>query len=142
MGFGRRDIDRQMKMEIGIIPIDTVAATIVGAGGGAGINRRGTTGADSGASAVLHVACGAAGGSPSTQTVDATLQDSADNSTDWQDIGSPITQLTGDDEDGSTPNVNLVGVRKFVRAEVVVAFTGGSTPTIPVAATICFGGRE
>ena len=136
MGFGRRDIDRQMKMEIGIDPEDSAAATI----NGAAIDRRSATG--SGASAVLHVACGAATGSPSTQTVDGKLQDSADGSSDWQDIGTAITQLTGDDEDGSSPNRNLVDVRKFVRAVVVVAFSGGSSPTIPVAATICFGGRE
>ena len=85
MGFGRRDIDRMMKMEIGIDPEDSAPATI----NGAAIDRRSATG--SGASAVLHVACGAATGSPSPQTVDGKLQDSADNATDWQDIGTAVT---------------------------------------------------
>ena len=137
MGFGRRDIDRQMKMEIGIDPEDSAPATI----NGAAIDRRSATG--SGASAVLHVACGAATGSPSPQTVDGKLQDSLDGSGGWADIsGTDIAQLTGDDEDASSPNRNLVDVKKFIRAVVTVVLTGGSSPTIPVAATICFGGRE
>jgi len=104
------------------------------------INRRDAT--NGGASAVLHIACGNATGSPSTQTVNGRLQDSGDGSTDWQNIGTAVTEMTGDDESSSSPNRNLVDVRKFVRAVVVIAFTGGSSPTIPVSATICFGGRE
>ena len=135
-GFGRRDIDRQMKMETGTRPILAVA----GGHSTKSIDRRSATG--SGASAVLHIACGNATGSPSTQSVIATMQDSGDGSTDWQDIGSVAADLVADDTSASTPNVNLVNVRKFIRAEVTVVFTGGSTPAIPIAATICIGGRE
>ncbi len=135
-GFGRRDIDRMMKMEVGVIPEDTVAATVVGAA----IDRRSATG--SGASAVMIISCGAATGGPSAQSVIATMQDSADGSSDWQDIGSVAATLTADDTSAATPNINLVAVRKFIRGEAIVSFTGGSTPSIPVAAIICIGGRE
>jgi hypothetical protein len=134
MGFGRRDIWRHLRAVAGINPTASAAATI----NGSAVDRFGSSqGADS---AVLHVACGAATGSPSAQTVDGKLQDSADGSTDWQDIGDAITQLTADDTSGESPGINLSNKRRYVRSVVTVGFTGGSTPAIPVAATICLGG--
>jgi len=127
-----------MKMEMGVVPVSSVAQTV----DGPAYNRRGTTGADSGASVVVHLSVGSATGGPSTQSVTAFLADSADGSTDWQGAGSVTATLTNDDEQASGDNVNLVGFRKFIRASVTVAFTGGSSPEIPVAVTLCFGGRE
>ena len=136
MGFGRRDIDRMMKMEKGVKPVDAAA----GAQNGPAIDRRSSTG--DGASAVLHVTIGDASGGPSTQSVIGKMQDSATGNSDWQDIGSATADMTGDDEDESTLNLNLVGIRRFIRGVVTVAFTGGSTPAIPIGATLCIGGRE
>jgi len=136
MSFSKRDIWRMIKCEIGIDPDDSIAATIEGAA----INLNYSAGG--GESVVLHVACGAATGGPSAQTVDGKIEQSADGSTSWTDVGDAITQLTGDDEDGESPGINLSTLQKYIRANIVVGFTGGSTPTIPVAATLVIGGRD
>jgi len=125
-----------MKMEVAIRPQTGVQATF----GGTAVNRQDAT--NGGASAVLHVACGIAEGAPSTQSVNGKLQHSVDGSTAWSDLGVAIPELTNDTEDASSPNINLSGKRKFLRSVITIAFTGGSTPKIPFAATICFGGRE
>ncbi len=136
MSFARRDIGRLIAMERGIIPEDSVAATI----NGPAIDRF----SGGGTSAVLHAACGAATGSPSTQTVDAKIQDSADGSTGWADLSPAIatTQLTADDTESESANVNLINHKRHIRVVVTVGFSGGSTPTIPVSATLCLGGRD
>lgn len=125
-------------MEAGIDPEDASAGAI----NGGAVDRFAASPPRGGMSAVLHVSCGAATGGPSAQTVDGKLQDSGDGSTDWQDIATAITQLTADDTDANSPNVNLANKRRHIRAVVTVGFTGGSAPTIPVAAVIAFGGRE
>ncbi len=136
MSFGKRDIWRMVKVETGIIPVDNVAATLNGpaidltfSGGG-------------GESVVLHASCGAATGGPSAQTFDAKIQDSADGSTGWADIGDAITQLTADDTNGESPGINLSTLKKFIRVVMVIGFTGGSTPTIPASAVCVIGGRD
>ena len=135
-GFGRRDIDRQMKMEAGFIPKSEAAGGITGPA----INRRDAT--NGGASVVLHLSVGAATGAPSTQTVQGFLEDSDDGSGGWSGIGGITTALTADDANTSGPNVNLVNVKKFIRGAATVGFTGGSSPEIIVAITLCIGGRE
>lgn len=91
-------------------------------------------------SAVLHHACGAATGGPSARTVDSKLQDSADGSTGWTDIpGAVAAQLTADNTDAEK-DVSLEGAKKFIRVVTTIAFTGGTTPTIPVSATVTLGG--
>jgi len=134
----QRDIWQRMGMEKGINPADSAAATI----NGTSIERNPSSGRAGAASAVLHVACGAATGGPSSFTVNGKLQDSADGSTGWADIGDAITALTSDDTDGESPGSNMSNFKAHIRAVIVVAFVGGSTPTIPVAATVCFGGRD
>jgi len=136
MSFSRRDIWRMVKVETGVIPEDSSAATI----NGPAIDR--TFSGGGGESAVLHASCGAATGSPSAQTVDAKLQDSADGSTGWADIGDAITQLTADDTNGESPGINLSTLKGFLRVVMVVGFTAGTTPAIPVAASVVIGGRD
>ena len=137
MAFSRRDIWRLATGEAAIWPEDTVAATI----NGDSINRHATSGVTGGESVYLTVQCGAATVTPSTQTVDGKIQDSPDDTT-WADVGDAITALSGDDESGNSPGINCSNLDKFIRAVIVVAFSGGSTPTIPVGATLTFGGRE
>jgi hypothetical protein len=124
--------------EAGIWPEDASAGAI----NGFKIDRRAASGVTGGASAYLNVQCGAATGTPSAQTVDGKLQDSADGSSDWQDIGDAITTITTDDSAAESPGINLTNKREWIRAVVTVGFTDGSTPTIPVAASVTFGGRE
>jgi len=92
-------------------------------------------------SAVLHGRTGAVTGAPTAQTYDLKLQESADGST-WTDIpGAAITQITAADTEADV-NVNLAGAEKYIRAVGTVTFTGGTTPTLQVAATVILGGAD
>jgi hypothetical protein len=130
--MGPHNIGSIIKCQASIAPKNAAAGTT----NGAAINRL-----DFG-SCVLHLACGPASGGPSAQTVDAKLQESEDGSTNWTDItGAAVTQLTADNTE-SQVDVNLLLVKKHIRAVVVNAFTGGSSPAIPTACTIVFGGAR
>jgi hypothetical protein len=128
----QHDIGAEVKAVTGINPVDQAAGTV----NGGSIDRSGFL------SCVLHLACGAASGAPTAQTVDAKLQESADGSTGWSDItGAAVTQLTADNTE-SQVDVDLGTVKKFIRAVVTVGFTGGTSPSIPVAATVVLGGAD
>ena len=125
-----RNIGAFIKSIIGIDPANASAGTT----NGAAIDRDGYN------SCVLHGACGAATGSPTAQTVDQKLQDSADGSTGWADLtGAAITQLAADDAEAEV-DVDLSSAKQFIRVVSVVAFTAGTSPAIPVASTVVLGG--
>lgn len=127
-----RNIGAFIKTVVGIDPDNASAGTI----NGAAIDRTGFE------SCVLHLAAGAASGAPTTQAIDAKLQESADGATGWTDIeDAAVTQITADDTDGEV-DVDLSGAKQFIRAVVEVAFTGGTTPAIPVAAAVVLGGPQ
>jgi len=88
---------------------------------------------------------GVAAGGPTTQTVDISIQDSADNSTFAayldQNSNGALTQITAD----STmvqENVDLRGANQYIRAVAVMSLAGGTTPTWPHASVIVFGGFD
>jgi hypothetical protein len=92
-------------------------------------------------SCVLNVQAGAATGSPTTQTLDAKIEHSPDNST-WADLsGAATTQIAADDT-VEYLDVDLSGANRYVRVEHTVAFTGGSSPAWPVATQLIFGGAD
>lgn len=101
-------------------------------------------------SAALHVAVGAASGTPDSFSVTAKVQHSSDDASadPYADYIGPesanvedITAIVADN--GQTQlNINLSKAKKYVRAVVTVAFVSGSTPKIEVAATWAFGGAE
>ncbi len=91
---------------------------------------------------MLHHACGAASGSPTAQTVATKLQDSADGSTGWADVsGAAATDLTADDTEDEV-DIDLSGAKRYVRVVATISFTGGTTPSIPVAATLVLAGKD
>jgi hypothetical protein len=93
-------------------------------------------------SCVLHHQCGDATGGPTTQTVSCKLQDSADGSTGWADVaGAAPAALTANNA-AAEVDVDLSGARRYVRVVETVAFTGGTSPAIPVAGTIVLGGAS
>jgi hypothetical protein len=49
--------------------------------------------------------------------------------------------LTADNTEAEK-NVELTGARRYIRAVTTVTFTGGASPTIPVAATLTLAGRD
>lgn len=121
-----------VRLQKAIDPEDSAAATITGAA----IDRTGFN------SCVLHASAGAVTGAPSAQTVDAKIQDSATSGGSFVDFaGGAITQITTVDSDAEV-DIDLSGAKAFIKVVVTVGFTGGTTPTIPVASTLALGGSE
>jgi len=88
--------------------------------------------------AVLMVSVGAVAGSPTAQTVDVKVQDSADGTT-WADVaGLTVEQITAADTSKDL-GINLSPLRRYIRAVATVAFTGGTTPNIQLAVAIALG---
>ncbi|NIU01091.1 MAG: hypothetical protein GWN01_09250 [Nitrosopumilaceae archaeon] len=132
-GLGRmRDIGAALKTVLGVSPQNNAGSAI----NGPAIDRTGFE------SCVLSAMAGSTTGSPTSFTVDAKLQESADGSTGWADIsGAAISALTAVDTEGDV-DIDLSGVKKFVRAVVTPAFVGGTSPTVDVAATVVLGGAQ
>jgi len=96
---------------------------------------------DGAKSLTLTVATGAATGSPTEQTSTVSLQSSADGA-EWSDVADSTVALTGDEKAGEV-DVNLTALpagHGKLRAKVVTAFTGGSSPKQSVAAIVTLGG--
>lgn len=96
-------------------------------------------------SCVLHQVVGAETGAPTATSVQTTLQHSPDNAT-WSNyqIGTAVQQtaaLTGANSE-NTAAIDLTGAYRFIRAVTTVAFTGGTSPAILVAADIILGGER
>ncbi len=95
-------------------------------------------------SAIVALAVGAASGTPTSYSVKATIQDADDASgtgaANLEDInGDDIEiELTADDTNINA-NIDLIPSREFIGASVVVAFVDGTTPAVPVNATIVLG---
>jgi hypothetical protein len=130
------------KSFIGTVP----AAASAGTRNGSAINRR-----VNGALALgmtLIAKTGAETGAPSARTLDAKIQDSADGSTGWADYIPPdqttvgaITQITAASSIAEV-EVNLSGAKAFIRVVDVLAFTGGTTPTLGIDTTAVLYGFD
>ena len=129
-----RDVGAYIKAAIGSIPLSSLGGAAVN---GPAINRLGFD------SCVLHTAGGSATGSPTAQTLDAKLQDSADGSTLWADLvpAAAITQITADDSEAQV-DVDLSGVKKFIRVVQTVVLTAGTSPEWPVSSIVILGGAS
>lgn len=97
-------------------------------------------------SCALHTATGAETGAPSGVSVQSTLQHSPDNST-WTNFlydgvntaqGAAITTANTDQE----YDVDLALANRYLRVVTVVSFTGGTSPTVGVAASLILGGEN
>jgi len=131
-GMRVTDIGSYIKALAGFSPQAAAAGTI----NGAAIDRAGFQ------SAVLHGRTGAVTGTPTAQTYDLKLQESADGSTGWTDIaGAAIAQIAAANTEAEV-NVNLAGAKRYIRVVGTVTFTGGTTPTLQVASTLVLGGAS
>ena len=88
-------------------------------------------------SMIAALAVGAASGTPTAQSVKITIQEADDasgtNAANLVDInGDAIEIELTEDSVSSIADVDLTGARAYVGASVAVAFTGGTTPAIPV----------
>ena len=127
-----------------VVPVTSVfpESAAVGTINGASIDR---TLHNLAGSCVLHQIVGADSGAPTTLNVQTTLQHSPDNST-WSNyqIASTTQQtaaLTAVSSE-NTASIDLTGAARFIRAVTLVAFTGGTSPTVLVAADIVLGGER
>ncbi len=90
----------------------------------------------------LVVATGAATGSPTGISVAGKIQDSADGSTGWADV--PGTAITAIVAQNSQTSINFIarGCQAYVRAVVTPAFTGGTSPALPIVGVLVLGGNS
>lgn len=124
-----RNIGAYIAPRAGINPTNSAGGTT----SGAAIDRLGYH------SAVLMLMVGSPSGAPTSFTVDAKLQESADGSTGWTDVsGGAVSQITSANSQAEV-NLNLVGLKRYIRAVVTVSFTGGTSPAIPVVACVVLG---
>jgi hypothetical protein len=118
------------------IPPQDAAAGAISGNSDAGHDRTGF------GSCQLHVAVGAASGTPDSFSVAGKLQESDSESTGYTDIsGAAITSITADNGEARV-NVDLSGCKKYIRAVVTPAFVNGTSPKVEVAATIVLGGPD
>lgn len=124
-----RDVGSFIRSVPAIRPQATAAATI----NGAAIDRLGLM------SGVVHAVTGAATGTPTSLTYTVNLQDSADGSTGWAAVPDTTFVVSAANAEAEF-NVNLDRTRRFIRVVGVVAFVGGTTPNLNIAATVTLGG--
>jgi hypothetical protein len=98
-------------------------------------------------SCVLHLMAGAEAGSPTGASVVAKLQHSPDGAT-WADYTPPgaasvaqTAALTAVNTETSLA-IDLSSANTYVRAVVTPTLTGGTSPTILLAADLVFGGES
>ena len=89
--------------------------------------------------AVIAVQTGTPYGSPSNIGVVVKIQ-SMSGEVDWEDVASQTTTISGE----VLPHIheidlNLKSVDRYIRAVATPHFTGGSSPTIELAATCILG---
>jgi hypothetical protein len=90
--------------------------------------------------AIVHLKVGAASGTPTAQGVSLKIQtgDASDGS-DMADVtDATIAALAADNAEAEL-NLDLSGYKQYIRPVVTTAFTGGTTPKIPVAVTVAIG---
>lgn len=124
----------------GIAPQALAAATA----NGTGVDR--VSAAGEFASCCIAAVTGATSGTPTTETATFKLQDSADNSSfaDYVPPGlaaAPTLVLSAANTAGQL-GIDLSGARQYVRVVCTNAFTGGSSPTLLVAAALVLGGAQ
>ena len=95
-------------------------------------------------SAIIALAVGAASGTPTAQSVKVKVRtaddDSGTNAEDLKDINDDVIEieLTADST-SVTADVDLTGAKAYIGGAVTVAFTGGTTPAIPINVFAAFG---
>lgn len=136
MPMMQTDPGRHIKIVSGHAPVNQAAGTITGTA----INRA-APGGILYLGAVLHCHVASPTGTPTSFTVNNELQDSADGSTDWQDLAdTALTEIAAAGQ--GSRSINLIGARAWIRPKPVVAFVGGTTPAAVVSTTIVLTGAN
>lgn len=127
-------IGHLISAKAGTVPV----AASAGTRNGSAIDRQGM------GSCVLQAQSGASSGTPTSFTLNAKLQDSDDGSTGWADYTPPsgtaaITAITAVNTNAEK-DIDLAGAKRYVRVQEVVAFVGGTAPTLGAATSVVLGG--
>lgn len=99
-------------------------------------------------SCVLLAESGAIAGAPSTQTVDTKLQHcdtSGGSYADYTPDGTAASGATGQitaANKRARKSIDLRGAKQYLKVVQVVAFSGGTSPTIGTAAQVIFGAAD
>lgn len=129
----RKRLKEQIKTVAALRPVSQAAGTV----NGLVIDRKDFE------DAMLAVSAGAASGSPSALTVNVKIQtgDAADGSGMADVAGVAITEITAVNTERNLA-VDLLPLKRYVRAVATVGFTGGSSPEILLAAMLTLGNAK
>lgn len=132
----KSQIGAYLKATVGTVP----AAPAAGTRNGAAIDRLHY------GSCVLQASAGATTGTPTSFTLDAKLQDSADGTTGWADFvphnGTAAVAPIAVASTQATKNIDLAGAKRFVRVVETLAFVAGTAPTLGAACSVILGGAK
>jgi len=101
------------------------------AASGSAVDRRGYDGG------VICCTVGATAGVPTTLSMAFKVEESADNA-EWTAITGKTSTLTSKDSSGEI-NLDLTGVKRYIRLVVTGTLTGGSSPTGTCAGIVTLG---
>lgn len=138
--MGLKQFSQNVAVRAQVAPATISAATTVGTG----IDLRGIANHAQGAKAVVYI--GAATGTPDSFTVDAKIEDSADNSswaqaTDAEGNNYAMTQATAAGI-GVIDNVDLGRLRRYVRLSITHAFVNGTSPKLGLSGVLLIGNAQ
>jgi hypothetical protein len=120
-----RDLKNTINRALSVVPNNSVAATVTGTG----IDLK-----DQEAPVACVCCCGTASGTPSTQSVVWTVEESDSSGSGYSAIsGATVTQTADSDIDVIQVNQRT---KRYVRLVAVITFSGGSSPAIEVAGII------
>ena len=126
------DLNSNIKIAPSIYPTNSGAATIDSAS--TAVDTKGYH------SAMVAVAVGAASGTPDTQSVIFTVQKDTASAFSSATTVSTFTAITADNGSATVHIPNLgTAQERYLRVKAVIAFTGGSSPAIEVAANVILG---
>jgi hypothetical protein len=128
----------EVKNQLGTVPAASSAGTV----NGTGIDRRGFN------FLILEAQTGVTTGTPTSFTMDVRLQHSdvvGSGYTDYQPGGvataGAVAQITAASS-RRRKQIDLRGAKAFVRVVNVIAFVGGTTPTLANVATMQLAGAD
>lgn len=128
----------EVKNQLGTVPAASVAGTV----NGTGVDRRGFN------FLILEAQTGATTGTPTSFTMDVKLQHSdvvGSGYTDFQPggvaIAGAVAQITAVSS-RKRKQIDLRGAKAFVRVVNVIAFVGGTSPTLANVATMQLAGAD
>ena len=127
------DIGAYIKCQGNVPPQSLSGTTAVN---GAALDRQGY------GSGVIIAQVGTATGSPTSFTATVKLQESnTTTSGDFTDV-SGVSFVLDANSETSELDVDLAGLKQYIRVVITPAFVDGSSPTVPACASIVLGGAD